>query len=179
MTLIVNLFAGPGTGKSTMAAELFFRMKREGMNCELVREYAKDLTWEGNFAALKSQLYVTAEQHYRQQMVIDKVDVAVTDSPILLGLLYDPTPAGPLRNAFRAYLFELFTAQNNLNVFLRRTKAYNPIGRNQTEDEARELDEKLYDMLIEMDLPFIDIGADSYGCDEIFDQVRQHLVKAG
>lgn len=41
----INLFAGPGTGKSTTAAGVFFEMKRSGMSVEYVTEYAKSLVF--------------------------------------------------------------------------------------------------------------------------------------
>lgn len=43
MTSVINLIGGPGSGKSTTAAGLFFRMKSMGVRCELVTEYAKEL----------------------------------------------------------------------------------------------------------------------------------------
>lgn len=41
-TLVVNLFAQPGAGKSTGAAYLFYNLKCLGVNCEYVSEFAKD-----------------------------------------------------------------------------------------------------------------------------------------
>lgn len=41
-TLVVNLFGGPGSGKSTGAAYVFARLKMLGYNAELVTEFAKD-----------------------------------------------------------------------------------------------------------------------------------------
>lgn len=43
---VINLFGGPGIGKSTLAAGLFEHMKIAGFNVELVNEYAKDMVWE-------------------------------------------------------------------------------------------------------------------------------------
>lgn len=43
-TLVVNLFGGPGSGKSTGAAYVFARLKMLGYNAELVTEFAKDKT---------------------------------------------------------------------------------------------------------------------------------------
>jgi adenylylsulfate kinase-like enzyme len=40
---VINLFGGPGTGKSTLAAALFTDLKMKGINAELVTEFAKDL----------------------------------------------------------------------------------------------------------------------------------------
>ncbi len=45
-TLVVNLLGGPGSGKSTTAADVFARLKWQDINCELVTEFAKDLVWE-------------------------------------------------------------------------------------------------------------------------------------
>ena len=39
---MVNFYAGPGSGKSTMAAAIFSRLKWKDVNCELVTEFAKD-----------------------------------------------------------------------------------------------------------------------------------------
>lgn len=51
-TIVVNLFAGPGAGKSTGAAYIFAMLKMHGIDCELVTEFAKDKTWEHNSKAL-------------------------------------------------------------------------------------------------------------------------------
>lgn len=59
-TLVVNLFGGPGSGKSTGAAYVFARLKMLGYNAELVTEFAKDKTWEKNETALAAQDYITA-----------------------------------------------------------------------------------------------------------------------
>ena len=81
MTIIVNLFAGPGSGKSTTAAGVFYHLKRKNINCELVREYAKELVWEKSFEKLKDQGHVTLEQQHRVNILKPYVDVIVTDSP--------------------------------------------------------------------------------------------------
>jgi adenylate kinase family enzyme len=41
-TKYINIFGGPGAGKSTTAAALFAEMKRRGMNVELATEVAED-----------------------------------------------------------------------------------------------------------------------------------------
>ena len=41
-TLVINLIGGPCSGKSTIAAELFARLKKMGIKTELVSEYIKD-----------------------------------------------------------------------------------------------------------------------------------------
>ena len=61
-TYFVNIFAGPGAGKSTLAAGLFWYMKQRGEKCELVREFAKELVWTENFRTLDCRSYVTGKQ---------------------------------------------------------------------------------------------------------------------
>lgn len=141
ITVYVNLFAGPGTGKSTTAAEVFAKLKRIDSNAELITEYAKERVWQKDFGTLTHQLYVTAKQTQRQYRVKGHVEVAVTDSPILLGgFAY---PGAGSNHLFLPYMVEVFHEYQNLNIFLDRdaeTHAYNTKGRSQTEEEAKEID---------------------------------------
>lgn len=142
-TTIINLMAGPGSGKSTTAAGLFHLMKVAGMEVELATEYAKDLVWAERQADFKHQFYVTAKQIYRIERLIGKVNYVVTDSPVLLGCIYAP------KNYYLNYkplLWEIHNSHNSLNFFIKRQKKYNPNGRNQTEDESKKLDQKIKDI---------------------------------
>ena len=53
MAIVINLFAGPGVGKSTTAARVFAELKLKGVNCEMALEFAKDKVWEESFTACK------------------------------------------------------------------------------------------------------------------------------
>lgn len=142
-TVIVNLFGGPGCGKSTLAAGLFAYLKHEHVNVELVTEYAKDLTWQGHQDVLrKEQLFVFAEQHRRIARLLGKVDVIVTDSPLLLTCVYlDKNHAG--YHFFIDLVCAINNSHNCLNYVLIRNRPYAPAGRNQTEDQARSIDQQI------------------------------------
>ncbi len=145
-TLVVNLYGGPGTGKSTTAAGAFSLLKRQGVSVELVTEYAKDLVWEGSLELLNSnQIHVFAEQHRRMVRLQGKVDVIITDSPLLLTLFYGRTNVSEL---FKQVVEQENDRFWNRDIFLRRRKPYQQAGRTQTEDEARLIDDWLYQMLI-------------------------------
>ncbi|MCL2621956.1 MAG: ATP-binding protein, partial [Firmicutes bacterium] len=88
-TLVVNLYGGPGAGKSTNAAALFVELKNRGINCELVREYAKDLVWEERSVEFYDQFTVLGKQVKRVNALIGKVDIIITDSPIILSCHYN------------------------------------------------------------------------------------------
>lgn len=150
---IINLFAGPGAGKSTTAAALFAELKYRGVNTELVTEYAKDGAWEKRGEKFfKAQEYIFGKQHFRIGRVIDDVDVVVTDSPLLLGLVYMPRDF--YLPKLRDVIIEAHQRYESINVYLDRNKPYSPVGRNQTEDEAKELDNKILGVLDELNVDY-------------------------
>ena len=58
---VINLFGGPGSGKSTTAASVFSKLKIMGYNVELVTEFAKDMVWEQHDSIFDNQLLIFAE----------------------------------------------------------------------------------------------------------------------
>ena len=143
-TLIVNLYGGPGSGKSTMAARIFAELKDLGINCELATEYAKDVTWQKGFHILSNQLYIFAKQQHRIWRLDGQVDVIVTDSPLLNSLIYGSEDTS---ETFKTLVVEEYKKRNSLDIFLKRTKPYNIAGRSQTLDEAKEIDDRIYKIL--------------------------------
>ena len=145
---VINLYGGPGTGKSTTAAGLFFEMKNRGILCELVTEYAKDMHWEGRDNVLRDQLYVTAKQHRKLLRLKGQVDYAITDSPLLLGVVYDSIQEKPLGYKYTHLVEQLYGDFDNKNFMLQRVKPYVETGRSQTEAEAKDLDLLIADVLL-------------------------------
>lgn len=160
---VINLWAGPGAGKSTTCAAVYARLKTLGINCEMSREYAKDVVWGKNFNILTDQLYILGKQNHRLHILKDQCDVAITDSPLLIGLLYDDKS---LKN-LQAIAMEAFNQYNNFNYFITRTKEYNPSGRMQTELEARGIDSLTRDLLDTLHIPYKVIPYGEAGVDII------------
>jgi hypothetical protein len=152
--IIVNFFAGPGAGKSTLAAHVFAELKWRGVNAELITEYAKSRVWEGATATLDDQFYVLAKQYHRQYVLRNDVDIAITDSPLPLGLVYGKNKNSP---AFNLFLMEVFNAFTNINYFVLRVKEYNPKGRMQNENEARDLDREIRNTLRRNNIGFTNV----------------------
>jgi len=142
-TLLIALYSGPGTGKSTTMAGVFAELKLNDINCEMSPEFAKEKVWEGSFDILKNQIYVFGKQYHTIQRLMGKVDVIITDSPLLLSLVYDD---GSLPE-FRHLVLSVHHRICSLNYFLKRNKKYNPSGRMQNEEEAIIKDEQIKDML--------------------------------
>lgn len=156
MTLVINLFGGPGTGKSSTAASVFSLLKAENINCEMALEFAKDKVWEGSSHILDNQLYVFGKQYHRIKRLEGKVDVIITDSPILLSLVYGFKEGVSFHNLVREKHYEF----DSVNYFLKREKPYNPAGRVQTEENAKKLDVSLKGVLLSNGIKFTELPAD-------------------
>lgn len=144
-TIVVNLFGGPGSGKSTGAAYIFSMLKLHGINAELVTEFAKDKVWENNPEVFKDQLYIFGKQHFKINRVYGKVDVIISDSPLLLSIIYNQDRS--LGESFNQVVYNVFNSFNNLNYIINRIKEYNPIGRFQTEEQSNDKHNEILKML--------------------------------
>jgi nicotinamide riboside kinase len=155
---VVALIGPPGAGKSTTAARLFADLKQRGVVAELVTEYAKDLTWERSHDRLSYQPLVTAEQAWRVARLRDKgVEVVVTDSPIILGLLYSPE----LPPSWRNWVRWEYERDDTRTYLLRRVKPYVQIGRSQTEAQSDALAESLESLLLAERIRFKKLAGDA------------------
>lgn len=172
--IIVNLFGGPSSGKSTTAAGIFHKLKMQGINCEIVTEFAKHMTWKEDFNTLKNQVYVHAKQHDRMFHLVDKVDVIITDSPTIMGLIYCDWNVFP--KSFETLVVDLFNSQgDNLNYLLRRSAPYQTVGRLQTEEEAKEKDLQIVDLISKHDLECYMVVGDESAVDKILEQIIERL----
>lgn len=177
---VINLFGGPCRGKSTTAAGLFYKFKISGYNCELVTEYAKDLTFEGRKDILKDQIYILAKQNRRMERLRNKVDICITDSPLILGLLYSPS------NYYEYYkhlAMEVYNSYDNINFYLTSSKGlgYQHSGRNQTEEDAKNIDDKVFNLLNDYGIKYTtaDIDPDikdTSNLDPIIEIIKRELV---
>jgi hypothetical protein len=162
MTVVVNNYGGPGTGKSTTAAKVFAELKDRGQNAELVTEYVKGWAWEGRKPTGYDQFYLYAKQARREQILYGKVDFVVTDSPVVLCGVYaslygTPGQAEAMHKLVQLHLDEASdNGVEHVHVFLRRTKAYNPVGRFQTEEQAREIDDAIEDYMGRLGVSYYD-----------------------
>lgn len=157
--IVINFMAGPGAGKSTCAAGLFFIMKNLGINVELVTEYAKDITWEKR--TMVHQAKILGEQHDRLNKLRGQVDVIITDGPLFHGIVYarDSIKAGEITETmgslYKDIVVEMCKSFRNVNVFIQRspTRTYIGSGRNHTQKEAEEKDREIFSALHEVYVP--------------------------
>lgn len=155
-TIVINLYGGPCCGKSTVSAGLFYELKCLGIECELTGEYAKDKTWDEHQTVLRNQPYVFGKQLHRIWRLQNKVDIIVCDSPILLSTIYDSDDS----DLFELYVLEQYKKYNNINFVLERkfyNEGYQENGRNQTMQEAIEIDNDIENLLDKHNLSYTKI----------------------
>lgn len=176
MTVVVNLFGGPGIGKSTTAAGVFHRLKRAGFRAELVTEFAKDKVWGDHSEALRDQIYMFANQHHRMFVLEDKVEVIITDSPVLLSLHYGKDNTS---DAFKKLVNETHSNMDTLNFFLQRGDGHPFVqsGRIQNLEESVSIDLSLKSLLLSNRVSFKEIGDQNDPVDQIFEDIRWELTK--
>lgn len=170
-TFVVNLFAPPGCGKSTMMADVFSELKWRGVNCEQATEFAKEICWEERHKTLTNQIYIFGKQQHRINRLVGKVDVVVTDSPFLLSLFYKQQYKLDIPESFDRFALDMFNKYNNLNYYIERKKIYNPAGRMQTEQESKDMDGIMYNFLNNSNIKFVKINGDRGGVDDILSDI--------
>ena len=147
MCVVINLWGGPGCGKSTTMAKISSELKIKGYNVEMVSEFAKDLVYEKRDETMKDELYIFAKQNHRLFRVKDKVDVIVTDRPLPLTCVYDKVYGKNDKN-LHALVRGTFQEYDNINILLGFNESnYKKEGRLQTKEEALNLHHKIVEEL--------------------------------
>lgn len=171
-TLVVNLYGGPGSGKSTTCAGIFERLKLKGINCEMASEYAKDKVWEESFKTLDDQIYVFGKQLHKLKRLLNKVEVIITDSPLLFSIQYDAEK----NKAFKELVLDQYNRMNNTDFYIVRNEHYETKGRMQTLEESKEIDKNILDILSENNIQFEMIEKDG-ASDRIAEKILTYLKK--
>jgi broad-specificity NMP kinase len=165
---MVNLYGGPGCGKSTLAAHIFSVLKRNNVSTELVGEFAKELIYLGNEIQLVNQVYIMGCQ-YRKQKDLERnnIEIAISDSPLNLQLVYCQNK--PYFKEQTALVHKLNSEFNNIDIFVNRVKPYQTYGRVHDEIQAKHID-----MLVReaMHNTFdYEVDGDTDGADEIAEEI--------
>lgn len=155
---VINFFAGPGAGKSTTAAGLFHKMKQSHKNVELVSEWIKDEgMWEQRNNLFTEQDFIFANQHRKiRRLVSHDIDYCVTDSPLLLTVLYTPEgyPA-----SFETFVHDISNTYTNINFLLLRSEdvQYQTTGRAHDYQQSCQKDEEIKQYLDKHNISYYEV----------------------
>lgn len=176
-TLVVNLIGGQGAGKTTMMAHLFAWLKGKGVETEMCTEFAKELVWESRQETFKDEMYIFAKQNHRLFRVNGKVDVVVTDRPLIMSIGYNRYYGNVenvlWNNAYETIVEQTFNQYRNLNIYINRVKPFSPNGRNETESVARDFDTYFISLLEELDIDYCTYN----GCEDTVEILGNFILK--
>lgn len=173
-TIVINLFGEPSAGKSTAAMDITAQLKRAGVNAEYVSEFAKDKVYEKNAEVFKHQEYIFGKQSFKMARVSGKVQVIVTDSPLILSAVYNQDAV--LGDEFNQVVLNKFNSYDNRNFLLTRTHKYENEGRLHTEEESVKIREELINTLTAMNVAVLTIEATEANCKAIVNDIIKEVL---
>lgn len=177
--LVINFLGGPGVGKSGRAARLYSDLKALGVNCEIIPEFAKELTWAGRFRELNDQLYVFANQYHSLRRLEGNVDVAILDGSLLHNIFYKKSDETSWGREFDAVVMKAYRRYNCINVLVIRNLSadYQLNGRKEHYHLAQELDRQIVSFMRQELIPHIVL--DDNNQDEVLTHVTRFVTQRG
>lgn len=151
----INIYAGPGSGKSTKAARLFSDLKLLHLPVEQVTEVAKEWVAIGRDITDYDQVVVFSEQMERELRYLRRGWDVVTDSPLLQQVAYMRRDGckfeGSLGDLCRFFENDF----PSINIFLDRSDIpYNETARWQNLEQAKHLDALILSVLKDYDISY-------------------------
>ena len=169
-SLIINLYGGPGSGKSTCAAYIFSQLKMHNINAELITEQTKAEAYKQNTEFFENQFYIDGCASYQIKQLFGNVDVIITDSPFRMNYLYaldhnKPKLAEAILEDLEQY------NQYSKNYFINRPEYFQREGRVHNEEQSKEIDNRIKNMLRDQYVNFIEI--ENTELDEVVKQLLE------
>ncbi len=178
---IINIVGGPGTGKSLYAAYLFTMLKVNQRNVEYCQEYAKDLVWREKYEILRNQHIVAYHQFKALKGASKHVEAAITDGSLIHNFYYNKNIDINYSNIelTEKRINKYYKKFNNIVIYLKRNPKYKyqQEGRYQTEEEAKDIDGNILDILIEKNIKHIEVVADMDNTQKMLDYIITELNK--
>ena len=152
-TILINIYGGPGAGKSTTAAGVFYELKMIGYDCGLVTEMATELVYDEAFNVMNDQIYLFGEQWHRTFRMLGKVDFIVTDSPLLMNIVYNRFKD----EEFDKFIYSRIHKLKSLDFFINRSDAFSEVGRIHNLEQSKELDKTIKNLAKKNDIALIEV----------------------
>lgn len=162
-TKVINIIGGPGCGKSLFTAAIILYLNLHHKSVELIPDFAKSLVWQKDYEALRNQYFI-AQQQYRMLELLDgQVQFLVNECSLPQMMYYNENHADNICDVAKTHehMQEWYKQFNNVNILVERAEpkdgteqTYVRTGRFQTEEQAREIDRGLHDMLTREEMEF-------------------------
>lgn len=154
--LKINLYGAPSSGKTTLASQIFAEMKSKNYHTAYVLEYSKDLVYQGVDMRTLSEverLFILVEQLRRENILKDKVDFLVTDSPMILTAYYHQDPFKREDWSYAKDIVMRNLSKNEIHIWLEPTNNFEQKGRSHDENQSKEISKELLKYLKELKMP--------------------------
>ena len=144
MTVLINAYGSPSSGKTTLCARLFAALKDLGINAYLTMEVVKTWCIEGRAVGRYGQYVLFGQEVERQSRLFNKVNIGLVDSPVGLCGFYNWYYSGKTDNSLSVPCKEFYRRAIEdgvkiFNFFLTPQKPYDPRARYQTEEQAQDV----------------------------------------
>lgn len=140
----INLWGGPGAGKSTMAAYLYREMKVIQYNVEYSQEVFKPWAYQKKKPKGYDDLLLFAQQLYAEEIYLRHgVDYVVTDCPPLMCCVYNKLRRVPYWNDLVKIAVGYEGKYKSLNIFVRRLEGYQDRERIHALEDAAKIDQMM------------------------------------
>lgn len=173
----IQIFGGPGVGKSTLAARAFSELKSLQYNVGLVQEYVKEFAVHGDDRPKYWDYVHTFGEQMRREYLLFKQghEVIVTCSPLLLQCVYAEKHARCCSDELIQLALKFEQDVPNVSFFILRSKdqPYSTDGRWETFEQAKGMDREIQSFLSWYDVPLILLRYDEV--DKIVKEVQWKL----
>ena len=153
----INLFGGPGTGKSTLAAGVFTKLRQHGTSCALVTEWLKIWAYEGRVVHDFDQVFSFANQLHLEKELLLYTGMIISDSPLFLQCMYADQHAKLVANDLWNIARTYESQYPSINFYVERMGPYEQHGRYEDKKRALNMDDYIQAQLIANDITTIHI----------------------
>lgn len=172
----INFYGGSGTGKSTIAADVYVALKKRGYSVELVREVIKLMAYQKRFPKSFKQAKVFMDQLDLEDDLLEHVKYIVTDSPIHMNIAYAQHYGFEGWHDLLGLANKFETKYPSINFWCYRKWPYDPEGRYQTEEQSRQLDE-IIRSIAERSIDLRRVFFDDMPFDSIIDRIELEMKR--
>lgn len=145
--LIVNVYGGPGCGKSTRINYIASILKLNGIPCEVCPEFAKDEIHRGCADNLKDQKYIFGNQQHLLKKLTEIYPIIINDGTLMNCIMYDLSGDKEFHNV----IYKTYKEYENLNYFIERRNDIQFVqeGRVHDYNESIKKDKEILNILTE------------------------------
>lgn len=149
-TKVINIIGGPGCDKSLFTSAIILYLNLHNKSVELIPDFAKTLVWLKDYEALKNQYHIAQQQFRMLELLDGQVQYLVTECSLPQVLYYNAHHPDNICDIAktRTQILAWYKQHNNVNILAERgEKKYVHTGRFQDENQAREIDRGLRELL--------------------------------